>query len=89
MNDTIDPDQQEEFKPSKVGNHNPAEWIGEDELLFNAIQCTSSACDGEGETHAEVDEAFCGEQDYEDEDEHKRSTRRALATTVPNWLPSL
>jgi hypothetical protein len=90
MDDTIDPDEQEGLKRPEVGKrNNPADWICEDELLFNVIQDTSSACDGERDTYAEVDEDFCGEEDWEDEDEHRRSTVRALATMDPNWPPSL
>ena len=83
MDDTIGPDGQGEFKGSEAGNYNPYDWISADELLFNAIQNTSSACDGESDAYAEINEDFSGEEEYEDEDEHRLSTVRVLATMRP------
>ena len=87
MDDTIDPDEQKEFKDPETGNDNPPAWISTDELekeLFNAIvEDTSSARDGDSEAYAEFDEDFSGEEDYEDEDDRRRSALRLLATMRP------
>ena len=86
MVDTIDPDERDECKGPKAGNFNPLDSMSNEKLeaeLFNAIQYTSSACDGDSETYPEIDDDLGGEEEYEDEDERRRSTLRVLATMRP------
>jgi hypothetical protein len=83
MDDTIDPREQEECNGPEARNGNPLAWMSTEELeaeLFNEIQSTSSACDGDMDAYAEFDEDFSGEEDYEDDDERRCSVLRVLAT---------
>jgi len=88
MDDTIDPDEQGEFKGREAGNDNPSDWITTDRLeteLFNAIvEDTTCARGGNSEDYAESEEDFGGEEEYEDEDERRRSALRVLATCARN-----
>jgi hypothetical protein len=83
MDDTIGPAENEECKGPEDGNGKPPAGIGTEELeaaLFNEIQYTSSACDGDTDAYTEVDENFSGEEDYEDDDERRCSVLRVLET---------
>jgi hypothetical protein len=83
MDDTIDPAENEECKGPEDVNGKPPVGMSTEELetkLFNKIQYTSSACDGDTDACAEVDEDFSGEEDYEDDDERNCSVLRVLAT---------
>jgi len=72
-----------EHGESKPDNDKSGEWMRADELLFNAIQNTSSACDEDSEPYVEIDEDFDDEEAYEDADEQFSSSVRALTTTDP------
>jgi hypothetical protein len=83
MDDTIDPREQEECNGPEARSDDPLSCLSTDELekdLFNEIQFTSSACDGDMEACAEIDEDLGGEQDCEDDDERRCSVLRVLAT---------
>lgn len=85
MDDTIGPAENEECKGPEDGNGKPPASISTEELeaeLFNEIQYTSSACNGDMDAYTEVDENFSGEQDYEDDDERRCSVLRILATML-------
>jgi hypothetical protein len=83
MDDTTDSAENKECKEPEEGNGKPPASISTEELeteLFNEIQYASSACDGDMEAYAEVDEDLSSVEDYEDDDERKCSVLRILAT---------
>jgi hypothetical protein len=69
-----------EHGESKAENGISGEWLRTDELLFNAIQNTSSPCGEESEPCVEIDEDFDDETVYEDADAQRSMPARVFAT---------
>jgi hypothetical protein len=81
MDNKMGRNEREQFEGPESGNVKKSpDWSREDELLFNAIQNTSSACDEDGEPYAEIDEDFGDEEPDQDADEQFSSSVRVLTT---------
>jgi hypothetical protein len=55
MDNTMGRNKPGQFESPDTGNGKSPEWPRVDELLFNAIQNSSSGCSEDGEPYAEID----------------------------------
>jgi len=86
MEDTMDWDSEDRIERPQQVDYHPPDWVTTDQLdteLWNAIMGDFSTGSDEESDDIEKIDGLIGEDDYEDEDEQRRSSLRLLATLRP------